>query len=743
MAALIAVATGVVVAGLSIARRVHGSLVEGPRVLLAGAVVVWGVGQLVVASHLGLLKALGVSLPGTPWSVNPPQSPFGVGDFLAMLAAPLVLVALLRMPRRSASRWPGVRLALDVGLVAVTSTLVVWCTVIERFITVGEGRWWALAAVVGDLVAASACILVRLREPRVGATILAWGAVLQALADIISIPLVVQERPIPWLSGALWCVAWPVIGLGLQRFWTAPIGDEQASLIEDLGESRVRIVTTAVMVACAGAVLIGTGHLTTPQPVMLGVTLLVLFILREILEDRLRVRLVSDLAAAALNDALTGLPNRRALVQRLGNLRVGRDRVLLAVDLDGFKDVNDLLGTEAGDVALAGLACLLPRWCPSGAFVARLDGDEFAVLLPATFEEGLQLGERITHEIKAAQAGTRLGMDLTASVGVGRVGTDRSTAFEESAAALHAAKAHGGDQVRGYPGDVERARERRLLIKRRLGESLASESLQMHAQPLVELRTGTVYGFESLARWTDDILGCVSPAEFVPIAEDAGLIGALGEFALRRSLQDSVRVGAIANSLKVSVNVSPLQLRSPSFAHLVSEQIADLAVPPQLVVLEVTEAVVVDEDASTTMLKRLADIGVNIAIDDFGTGYSALGYLRRLPVDHLKIDRSWVLAAARGGRTRQIVNAVIELAHALGVLVVMEGIEDEMTAVICRDLGADLGQGWHFGYPIPWDQAMADAEPLRANHAGDAVPASRPPPNGGSRPTSAFPARGR
>jgi diguanylate cyclase (GGDEF)-like protein len=710
LAASTAAATGIVVGSLASARRLRGSTVEGPRILLALAVVTWSIGELLIARRLGAFDTLGTpsALPASP-TAGPQHRPFGVGDSIAMLAAPLALLALLQMPRHSRSPWPGLRLALDTVLLAVTSTLMVWCTAIEPHISTPHDRWPAIAVTFGDLVTVSVSVLVRLREARQGVMILVVGSTLQAAADISSLPPVIDNKPFPWMSGALWCIAWPIIGLGLERCWTAPVTDEQVSLVEDFGESKVSTTTTVVTFFLAVAMLISGDHLNTPQTSALGAMVLAIFSIREILGNRLRVRLVTDLAAAALCDTLTGLPNRQALVHHLRSLPADRDRILLTIDLDRFKNINDLLGTEAGDTTIVNVAHLLSRTCPPDAFVARLGGDEFAVLLPRTVDDGVEIGRQLVATVGTTFADQHLGVGLTASMGVGRVTNDRATAFLESAAALQAAKVHGGGHVRAYPGEVERTRERRQLVERRLGEALAADMLEMHAQPLVELTNGAVHGFESLARWTDDVLGVVSPAEFAPVAEDSGLVAPLGEFALRRSLEEAVRTGAIARSLKVGVNVSPLQLRAPYFARLVGDLVAELEIPPQLVMLEVTEAILVDEDVSATTLARLADIGIRLAIDDFGTGYSALGYLRRLPVDHLKFDRSWVVTAATDARTRQIMSSVVEMSHSLGALVVMEGIEDEDTAAVCRELGADLGQGWLFGRAKPWDVAVVDA----------------------------------
>jgi diguanylate cyclase (GGDEF)-like protein len=702
MVGLNALGAGCVVMVWGVQRRGSGSVGELPRMLMALACLLWGLGQVLVAWQVAR---------GTRQSLGP-------GDLVGAESAPVVVLALLRMPRRSRASRPGVRLAIDAVALSLSCTTLLWWVLFRPLVSrdgqalpIGE-----LTLIFFDLSIAALTLLVAIRDRRDGAGTLAVGAALQAGADLVSVHALAADGSTPWQGSAIWCLAWPVIGLGLMRFRT-DFGRFGDSAHQDLGEARATEVSTVLSgAAVVASLIVPAEHRWTPFGIALYVAISLLFGIRGLINNQVRSRLVSDLGTEALRDALTGLPNRRALTARITALEASRPWVLLTVDLDGFKEVNDQMGHVAGDELIAATGAVLSDECPGAGMTARIGGDEFAVLAPGTLEQGEQLAERLSGAVRTALAG-QVGVAMSACIGIGRVQLDRAgerhqdrlAAMVESAAALRAAKALGRDRIAAYPGAVEQARERRIVLERRLREVIDHGLLEMHAQPLVDLHTGAVRGFESLARWNDEELGVVSPAEFVPVAEQTGMVVALGEHALRRTLMQAGAGGVLDRGLEVGVNVSPIQLRFPNFAPKVVDLVAEFGIEPHRLVLEVTEAILVDEDdpASGT-LARLAEAGVKLAIDDFGTGYSALGYLRRLPVDMLKIDRSWVVAAVTDRRTRDIVGGVVGLAHKLGATVVMEGIEDAETARMCRDLGAHLGQGWLFGRPRPWPVAAAE-----------------------------------
>lgn len=727
---------GAGVLALSWRRQRAGHSGEISRALLGVAGVMWGVSQLMLAVNTALFGGWG----------------FGAAAMLSAVAGPVAALGLLLMPRRSRTAWPALRISLDATLLASVVTLALWWGLLHPA-AVAVGAPSSSDAVVATLAAffdvftAAFALLVWGRENRPGAFALFVGCVLQAVADVMSLPTVIGHEPGPWQSAVILCVAWPVAGIGAVRMRTARLHPDPENVLEDLGESRMAAFTTAAAVA----VLTGVLSLLPGSPWsgiggVLLVGVLVMLVVREALGGRVRARLVRQLGTEALHDVLTGLPNRRALTARIRALDLDRPWVLLTLDLDDFKEVNGLLGHQAGDELLTAVAALLREHGPQGGTVARIGGDEFAVLAPCDADEGQRLARHLVSAIRTSPLVRRDGVTLSASIGVGRVlpedpddqdcasrptpsagtarGTsqhhlpalldprhDRLVALVESAAALRAAKALGRGKIAAYPGAVEHACQRRLVVEWRLREALEQGRLAMYAQPLVDLGTGRTCGFESLARWTDEVLGPVSPSEFVPVAEQTGLVTVLGDFALRSTLEEARARGVLGRDVEVGVNVSPIQLRLPDFAARVADLVEEIGLAPGQLMLEVTEAILVDEDdPAAGTLAELADAGIQLAIDDFGTGYSALGYLRRLPVDVLKIDRSWVVAAVTDGRTRSIVSGVVDLAHQLGATVVMEGIEDVETADMCRDLGADQGQGWLFGRPKPWRVAVGELE---------------------------------
>jgi diguanylate cyclase len=694
--------------------------VEFSRLLMSLAVLCWGSGQLVLAFD-ALDHVVAYPAPG---------------DLIGSGAGPISLLAIIFLPRRSITSWSGIRLGLDALVLGSALTFVLWRLVLIKPDGAFDGRHLGSGGfVLADCVIFSGVLLMVVRDVRSRL----WPAVLGVLCHVIAdlgVMLAADQHSVrldPWLSMSLWCVAWPLIGVGIVRFRSSSAhgGDELQDRREAAATQVATVVTYSVLLL---ALLVGV-RIDTMNSVARGSLLLALLIvavmwIREMISTHLRLRLVAGLRAQANRDSLTGLPNRRALTRRVAELENGDAAwVVLTLDLDGFKQVNDLLGHHAGDDLLVAVADALRRNCPEGASIARIGGDEFAMLSPGELDEGRELAERLRLAIGEALELKAPGVGTSASVGVGRLvrrnqpetpglaeceadaartvqHRDQLAGLVESAAALRAAKESGRDAVQVYAGDVAQARERRLLLEFRLRKAIENRTIVTYGQPIVDLATGRLTGFESLARWNDDEIGMVPPDEFIAVAEQTGLVVALGEHLLEETLEAACAAGVFAAGLTLSINASPIQLRIPGFAELIRFHVNRCRVQPEQVIVEITEAILVAEgDPAVSTLAELHAIGIGLAIDDFGTGYSALGYLRRLPVQVIKIDKSLTSSLLNEPKTVAIVEGVVRMAHRMDIRVVMEGIEDDEEADSCRAVGADSGQGWLFGRPTPWDKA--------------------------------------
>jgi diguanylate cyclase (GGDEF)-like protein len=482
-----------------------------------------------------------------------------------------------------------------------------------------------------------------------------------------------------------------------------------------------------------------TVHVVPPITIGLSLTFLLSFWAREMVRAVQQRRLMHRLYLLAGSDPLTGLGNRRALADAIAELyrRADRPVSVLTVDLDHFKDVNIQLGHQTGDDLLVAAARAMEAECGQHqARAFRLGGDEFAVLVDAEPAAADQLAGTL-HAVMAQAAATVRGaarLNLTASIGVfhrhvGAVTGDSPVHagladLGHAGDALRSAQAAGGGRVMTYGTPVAERLNRRAALERRLGHAVAEGGIDLVYQPIISLPEMRMSGIETLARWDDEELGVVTPDEFIPIAEDCGLIGELGLQIMRRSMLVSMRTGAQAAGLVSGVNVSTLQLRAAGFVREVGALLDDTGMPPTQFVLELTESVLIGEDdPAVASLFGLAALGVVIAIDDFGTGYSSLSYLSRLPVRVLKLDRS-ITQRLSDPRGLAIARCVSDMSRALNVDVVAEGIEtlDDLARV--RRLGAGFGQGWLFSRPVSEDRlAEFVRDPVRVLAGSPAVDA--------------------
>jgi len=414
----------------------------------------------------------------------------------------------------------------------------------------------------------------------------------------------------------------------------------------------------------------------------------------------------------ALHDALTDLPNRTLLQDRLAQAlrsaqRDGHPLALLLLDIDRFKEVNDTFGHAAGDRLLRQVGRRLRRVVRAADTVARLGGDEFAVLLPATDTGGATTAaEKIRRALEQPVGRGGYRVSAEASIGIALYpahGAEAATLLQHADVAMYAAK-RTGEGWAVYNPAHDRSSPDRLALLTDLRGAIAGGELALHYQPKVELATGRVRRVEALVRWQHPRRGLLPPAQFIPLAEQSGLMGPLTLWVLGEALRQCARWRQAGLALGVNVNLSMANLHDPALPEAIAGLLQAHGVAPADLRLEVTEsAMAADMTRTIATLERLATLGVHIAVDDYGTGYSSLAYLKRLPVDELKIDKGFVRHLATDETDATIVRSTIGLGHNLGLRVVAEGVEDHATLELLRVMGADAVQGYYVSRPLPPD----------------------------------------
>ena len=458
------------------------------------------------------------------------------------------------------------------------------------------------------------------------------------------------------------------------------------------------------------------------------------------LVDRLRAE-AADKEFSALHDALTGLPNRKMLIARLEELVAGAAPGVLTgvffMDLDRFKEINDTLGHVTGDALLIEVAHRLSCVVGSRGMLARLGGDEFALVVSelSSVDEARELGRAVEVAVDTPFVIEQLSLEIRVSIGIALApidSVDPSALFQHADIAMYAAKGRRTG-VEVYEPSIDRSSTRRLRLAGDLRHAIESGELRLEFQPEVSLLRRRIVGFEALARWEHPTFGDVTPDEFVPIAEQSGLVHPLTRWAIRASLEHLSRWRAVDGALRMSVNVSARNLIDVSMVADVRRILRDAGLPGDALTLEITESTLMDEPQRTVaVIDRLRDVGVRFAIDDFGTGYSSLSYLKRLAVDEVKIDRSFVRDMARDSDLASIVRSTVDLGRNLDLNVVAEGVEDARTASMLLGLGCDVVQGFYLSPALPAD----DVDRVRVEGInGVCVPAPAASPRRVSEPS--------
>jgi diguanylate cyclase (GGDEF)-like protein len=492
--------------------------------------------------------------------------------------------------------------------------------------------------------------------------------------------------------------------------------ERQRADLHPISRRRIGALTAALLVGPATFAIevAGRGSID-PAPYLAGSVVIGVLVIARLsdalrrLGDSLREResLLELLRRQALYDSLTSLPNRTYFAERLASQFANRsaDRLLavLLIDLDDFKAVNDSYGHETGDAVLIAVGQRLRAAIRAGDMAARLGGDEFVIALPACGhpDVAIRLAERILEALAEPVDISGRRITVHASVGVTVASNDDRTADDvvrNADVAMYFAKGRGKDRFEVFEPSMQAAAALQLQLRTDLAAGIAAGDLRLHYQPVVDLRSGRTIGYEALVRWWRDGR-LVAPGEFIPTAEATGLIGPLTDWVVDEACRTTAGWGEPGDRQWVSVNLSSSQLVRHDMVARLGRTLRATGLPPERLVIEITESSLVEIDVARPAIERLTDIGVRIAIDDFGTGYSALSYLARLPIDIIKIDRSFVIALQQPGPEQAIAAAIIALATQLGLTTIGEGIETAAQLHQLAALGCDLGQGYYLGRP--------------------------------------------
>ena len=638
---------------------------------------------------------------------------FYLAYFLPLYVA-LVALIRARVPRFHASMWlDGIVGALGAGAVAVALLL-------GPALEVTEGR---TAAVVTSLSYPVADVVLLALLVAVGAILgirrdrtlllLAAAIVTNLVGDIVFLDLATSGIYVEggWLD-LTWLVAVSLMALAAHTSDPDPVG----VVARNGSTTRVGWRVLAVPLACnvVSLVVLGfdSGNRFNPAAAWLAVGC-VLAALARVAVTFQEVRAFNEVKEQARTDDLTGLPNRRALLEEartvLAATTARRPAALLLLDLDGFKEVNDSLGHHAGDQLLRQVGPRLRGALRSTDVLARLGGDEFAVLLrDAGLDEAQDLAERLRDLIAQPFTVEDIRLHVGVSIGVATAPVPAANVEELlrcADVAMYAAKS-GREGVHVYVPDPTSGTGDRLRTMEELRTALSEGQLEVHLQPQVSLVDGRIVGAEALVRWNHPTRGLLSPAELLPAAEQAGLLRPLTDAVIELALAAAARWWP-TRSVPVSVNLFAANVTDLDLPGKVALALVRHGLPARALTLELVEdTLMADPDRGRQVLGELRRLGVRTSIDDYGTGYSSLAYLRHLPADELKLDRSLTADVDTDRRAVAIVRHTVALAHELGLSLVAEGVEDAATAAVLADLGCDVAQGYAVARPMPVDDFL-------------------------------------
>ncbi|GIE95185.1 putative bifunctional diguanylate cyclase/phosphodiesterase [Paractinoplanes rishiriensis] len=516
------------------------------------------------------------------------------------------------------------------------------------------------------------------------------------------------------LMDAPFLIAFTLMGVTALHPSAVRLGRASRQPVQAWSWPRMLLLVPALITPFALLVAIGTDPGRRLTIGLVGGLIVALLLARAVSAVHAQVSAQLQAEHQATHDPLTGLPNRRMIggeiTRLIRRLPPGDTRSVwvFLLDLDGFKYVNDSWGHDTGDRVVIDVGTRLRAAVPEGVPVAALGGDEFLLAYVGSEVDAMRQMERVSRCFDDPFVVRDVELQITASAGIAQAGPggDAEELMRDADTAMYQAKSEGPGHTRVFDKSMhDRVRER-IELEMALRQALTGDQLWVAYQPLVLLETGLPIGAEALVRWSHPERGNISPAVFVPIAEDAGLIVKLGDRVRQEALRQLARWradGTVSDDFYLSINVSAKQLADPDFPLVVSGELARFGVPARAVALEMTESVMVDGSgtAAARVLYELRELGFKLLIDDFGTGFSGLGYLRRFPVTGVKIDRSFVTGLGVDNEADEIVRAIVAMSQALGLSVIAEGVETRVQRDALASVGVSNGQGWLWGPAVP------------------------------------------
>lgn len=675
----------------------------GWRRYLGAALVLWGTGQLLMAAQIALDRY---------------SSP-NVADLVSTAAFPVLAAGITRAVRSEAFVRPVLRMVIDAVLMGSASSVLVWRLVFQPGDLTGSTQFFVALVTGIDFVVGAFGLLVYIRRPGRSTGLFALGLVLFAIADAGASYRDDLNAAVPAVACALYCIAMTGFAVGTRMVVPEPADGQDVR--RDVREASATIVITAVVVTAAMVHVAVYRRVPTLPPIVFTVFTILAFFVRHLVDHAQRGDLFARLRSQLVTDPLTGVSTRYVL-DDLDGRRAPSTLDVIVVGVEGLGRLNSSKGHAEGDALLVRVGGALRDEFPDALAIVRVDSDEFVIVVNRVDVpiEIAVLARDVTHEASIATLDTSVRVRATVGVASGKL-ADRDVfdVIGRAQRARHLATTTPGISVRMYDDAMLARDERDRFIDARLPKAIERGDITVHFQPIVLLTTGRVVGVESLARWTDPLLGVVNPLEFIGRAEATGHIDALGLSILRQAARAAVSLGLPARQIAMGVNVSASQLRrhhaGRGFADDVAVILAECGLPPGLLAIAVTESMLVEEHGpAVDELHRLHSMGVQIVIDDFGSGHWALGYFRWLTADVVKIDSSLVATLAHDERSRAVVASIVDLSRRIGMETIAEGVEDDDVAATAAHLGVNALQGWNYARAVPYDDLARTIDQLDA-----------------------------